>query len=414
MQGNSVRPADRKRRILWAATAILVVAACGVTVARAQQRDDLERLEKEIESKKARETALDRESKSLAADLAQLRERSIEAARAAQASEAKLTELEQRISFLEKQEAAHRSSLRTGRRNTARTLVVLTRMSRNPPQSLLLSPDRPIEVVRRAMLLRAALPAIRRRAAKLRTRLAALSDTREEIEGQRAALKRASQAYESQRGLLQKLANRKATLFRRTLSERRVVAQRIAILTREARNLRELFDRLEAERRKAPPTGPDGRAGRDGGRASRLAFPKPAMLRAFPESGAITLPANGHVARRYGESTGFGNTSKGITVETRGAAQVVAPYDGRIVFSGPFRGYGEILIIEHDGGYHSLLAGLERIDGQVGQWVLAGEPVGVMAKSTDSVPKLYFELRRRGQSINPLPWLAEYWKNRRG
>ena len=145
-----------------------------------------------------------------------------------------------------------------------------------------------------------------------------------------------------------------------------------------------------------------------------MTFPKPAMLRAFPDSGPITLPANGHVTRRYGESTGFGNTAKGITVKTRDAAQVVAPYDGRVVFSGPFRGYGKILIIEHDGGYHSLLAGLDRIDGRVGQWILAGEPVGVMGQSADAAPDLYFELRRRGQSINPLPWLAEYWKNTRG
>jgi septal ring factor EnvC (AmiA/AmiB activator) len=207
--------------------------------------------------------------------------------------------------------------------------------------------------------------------------------------------------------------NRKAKIFRQTLSERRSIAQRIAILTQEARNLRELFDKLEAERRTPPSEKPDDRPD-NAARAAGPGFPKPAMLRAFPKSGPITLPAKGLMAQRYGENTGFGNTSKGITLKTRSAAQVVAPYDGRVVFSGPFRGYGEILIIEHDGGYHSLLAGLERIDGRVGQWILAGEPVGIMGKSTDSVPKLYFELRRRGQSINPLPWLAEYRKNKRG
>lgn len=388
---------------------------CGATAVQAQERSDLKRLEGEIESTKARESALDRTSKDLAEDLAALRRRSIEAARAAQTSESKLTNLEQRIQSLEKEAAAHQANLRTGRRQTAGTLRVLERMSRNPPRALLLSPDRPIEVVRRAMLLRAALPIIRRRAVDLRTRIAALANTREAIEVQRAALKRTRQAYEGQRGILQNLVNRKAKIFRHTVTERRRVARRIAALTREARSLRELFDRLEAERRSPPPAKPEGRANRDNAaRVAGFAFPKPAMLRAFPKSGSITQPANGRITRRYGESTGFGNTSKGITLETRGAAQVVAPYDGRVVFSGPFRGYGEILIIEHDGGYHSLLAGFARIDGRVGQWILAGEPVGVMAKSTDTVPKLYFELRRRGQSINPLPWLAEYRRNTRG
>jgi len=416
MQGSSVRPAERQRNGCWRiATAILLAAACWAVTAGAQERKDLKRIEKEIESTKDREDALDRISKSLESDLAQLQQKSIEAARAAQASETKLTGIEQRIEFLEKQVKTHKTSLRTGRQQSARTLQVLERMSRNPPHALLLSQDRPIEVVRRAMLLRAALPEIRNRAVDLRSRIAALAETREALEGQRAALKRASQAYESQRGLLQKLADQKARMFRQTLSERRRVALRIASLTEEAKSLRELFDRLEAERRNLSPT---ENKGKDGGtatvRAAGLAFPKPAMLRPFPSSGSITMPASGRMTQRYGDAAGFGNTAKGITVQTRPSAQVVAPYDGRVVFSGPFRGYGEILIIEHDGGYHSLLAGLGRIDGRVGQWILAGEPVGVMGKSTSDAPKLYFELRRRGQSINPLPWLAEYWKNTRG
>jgi murein hydrolase activator len=73
---------------------------------------------------------------------------------------------------------------------------------------------------------------------------------------------------------------------------------------------------------------------------------------------------------------------------------------------GPFRGYGLILIIEHGEGYHSLLSGLGRIDGDVGQWVLAGEPVGAMGPATEGNPRLYLELRRQGHPINPQPWLA--------
>ncbi len=84
---------------------------------------------------------------------------------------------------------------------------------------------------------------------------------------------------------------------------------------------------------------------------------------------------------------------------------MVAPYDGRVLFAGPFRGYGQILIIEHDDGYHSLLAGLDRLDVSVGQWLVTGEPVGTMPKGEDK-PRLYLELRHDGQPINPLPWLA--------
>ena len=88
------------------------------------------------------------------------------------------------------------------------------------------------------------------------------------------------------------------------------------------------------------------------------------------------------------------------------SAQVIAPYEGRVAFSGPFRAYGELLIIEHNGGYHTLLAGMAHIDVAVGQWVLTGEPVGTMGNEVTRKPALYWEIRRKGQPINPLPWLA--------
>jgi septal ring factor EnvC (AmiA/AmiB activator) len=85
---------------------------------------------------------------------------------------------------------------------------------------------------------------------------------------------------------------------------------------------------------------------------------------------------------------------------------VVAPYDGEIVFAGQFRGYGELLIIAHGEGYHTLLAGMTRIYGVVGQRLLSGEPVGLMGEGSKGVPRLYVELRRNGAAINPVPWLA--------
>src|SRR3546814_20553792 len=110
---------------------------------------------------------------------------------------------------------------------------------------------------------------------------------------------------------------------------------------------------------------------------------------------------------------------RGIRIETRSGAQVVAPADGKVMFAGPFRGYGQLLIIAHGGGYHSLLAGFGRIDRSVGQWVLAGEPVGQMsatqagpvqagqakagASGTGEKPVLYLELRRKGEQNGRAP-----------
>lgn len=121
--------------------------------------------------------------------------------------------------------------------------------------------------------------------------------------------------------------------------------------------------------------------------------------------GRIPYPVKGNIVKKYGEPTEAGITSRGITIRTRPNAQVISPYDGTVLFAGPFRGYGQLVIIEHGDGYHTLLAGIGRLDTSVGQSLLAGEPVGIMV--AQSKPTLYIELRKNGQPINPAGWLHQ-------
>ncbi len=129
--------------------------------------------------------------------------------------------------------------------------------------------------------------------------------------------------------------------------------------------------------------------------------------------GQMPFPARGPVIEQFGQTNEVGHVMKGISIQTRKDAQVIAPYDGQVAFAGPFRGYGLLLIIEHSEGYHTLLAGMARIDVGVGQRLLAGEPVGVMGQD-DTKPTLYVELRRNGQPVNPLPWLTAQKNKVRG
>ncbi len=142
--------------------------------------------------------------------------------------------------------------------------------------------------------------------------------------------------------------------------------------------------------------------------ASRVAAAtRPANTeRPFSQShGKLPYPARGRVIEAFGQTNDVGHIAKGITIQTRKEAQVIAPHDGQVAFAGPFRGYGLLLIIEHSEGYHTLLAGMAQIDCSVGQRLLAGEPVGVMGQD-DTKPNLYVELRHNGQPVNPLPWLT--------
>ena len=150
----------------------------------------------------------------------------------------------------------------------------------------------------------------------------------------------------------------------------------------------------------------------------------------------MTLPVQGVITRGFGDHTTTGSKTRGVTWQTRQAAVVVAPGEGRVVFAGQFRSFGRILILDHGEGYHSLIAGLERLDAEISQWVLAGEPIGVAGGETannslkgwgrtgvgqaDGSTKptggasLYVELRRDGQPINLLPWIAMSTDRTRG
>ncbi len=230
---------------------------------------------------------------------------------------------------------------------------------------------------------------------------------RAEAEAREAAARQAREHAEREaRELAERQARERAELEARAERQASEQAEREAreLAERQARERAETEARALAERQAREAA---ERAAQASQETARLALARPDNVRPFPDSRAsLWMPASGRIVLRYGQSRGTEGTSKGINILTRGGAQVVAPYDGQVVYAGPFRRYGQILIIEHGGRYHTLLAGLDRIDAVVGQWLLAGEPVGTLGSPQGGNPELYFELRRAGQPINPLPWLA--------
>ncbi|MGI9383330.1 MAG: murein hydrolase activator EnvC family protein [Methyloligellaceae bacterium] len=156
---------------------------------------------------------------------------------------------------------------------------------------------------------------------------------------------------------------------------------------------------------------------------TKVAFASPDRLKpAMPfdrARGTLRLPAQGQQTHGFGDRDPSGAELQGVSLQTRKEARITSPSDGWVVYSGPFRSYGQLLIINAGGGYHILLAGMSRIDVSLGQFVLAGEPIAVMGKSaTSSVsgkersrPVLYVEFRKDGRPIDPGPWWAEAsWK----
>lgn len=422
------------RRVALACVLIAFAAAprpADVAWAEKRSLEDLRRVldqqQKDAAERKAREESLRNQAESLKAEVADLRARMIETAGRIQDQESDASRLEKRLSNLEARERALRERLKANENSAAKTLGGLERLALSPPAAILARPaESAVQTVRTAILLRALVPNIELEAAALRQQIAALHAVRSQIDGERAALAKANTDLFQERAKLTKLADakqRQEASMRAQAENEAAQAQKIAAKANDLKGLVRSLEREESARQAA---------------AARAALAARAQSRRPPRTppaeqsaaagdfaalkGQVRLPVRGEIVRRYGQTDAFGNRARGLTVETRPGATVVAPVSGKIVFAGPFRGYGQLLIISPAPGYHVLLAGMSRIDAAVGQFLLAGEPVGQMTLATDvaqdegagrasvrsasNQPRLYMEFRRNGDPIDPAPWFA--------
>jgi septal ring factor EnvC (AmiA/AmiB activator) len=255
-------------------------------------------------------------------------------------------------------------------------------------------------------------------AGALRSELQALRHLRTDAAHRRAALAAAAAKLVAKRRKVDRLLVQKKALARATWAEQRRAKAAGTKLAAKARSLRGLLRRIEKDRKKrqatpprrarpaprSPLTAPGNLAKTPAKTRRKLALgPNPSISGA---RGRLTTPVVGRLVARFGRKRAIGTRDKGLSFATAAGARVVAPHGGHVVFAGPFRGYGRLLIIDHGEGYHTLLAGLGRIDVAVNQRLLAGEPIGIMAPSGKGNPRLYLELRRNGRPVDPLPWLA--------
>jgi septal ring factor EnvC (AmiA/AmiB activator) len=364
----------------------------------------LESVEREIEKGRAWEQELEHKTLELERDIQGLRASLVTSARAVQNLEEKLTALEHRLDELGLTEQRKLQALEARRATLAAMLGALQRLARQPPEALVAAPGSYTDTIRSSILLAALAANLNGEARTVRRELAQLARLRDQIAGERIEAGRATGELEVERERIDGLLAYKSALQNQTIEERRAVEASVKRLGSEAADLRDLVERLAAISVPPPEEKPEEP------QVASLApmDPSPTPQPPFSEArGTLPLPVRGRVIGTFGAPTTNGVSAKGITIETRAGAQVVTPYGGRVVFAGPFRGYGELLIIEHGEGYHMLFAGLSRIDCVLGQSLLAGEPVGIMGSIDGGGPSLYVELRHDGEAINPLPWLVE-------
>lgn len=450
------------RRILSAGilgSALLATAIAGATTAHAQtpaaqeatedaageQRRALEAARRDLARSEERRKALEAEIETFRGERGRLQASLIEAVAAIREREPRIDDRGTRIAELAESERQLKVSLASRREVLAEVIAALQRMGRQPPPALLVRPNDALEAVRSAMLLGAVVPDMRAEAEALGSDLRQMSRLKTLLTDERDALAKEVDALVGERERLSALIDERQ---RQTLERERDASSEADRAVEAAKNvgdLEALIARMESEQaaraaqaakaaadaqksadaaqaaeaaRAAAAAKTDGRAVLAAlGDAARLA---PAMP--FEQAkGLLPLPVAGQRVGGFGGADRLGDGSKGVSIAAAPGAPVTAPCDGWVVYAGPFRSYGQLLILNAGGGYHVLLAGMERINVGLNQFVLTGEPVATMrgaaagpeqagsakpATSTSERPVLYVEFRKDRGSIDPSPWWA--------
>ncbi|MER8973436.1 murein hydrolase activator EnvC [Mesorhizobium sp. M0800] len=403
-----------------------------------QSRAEYEKVSKEITLSSERLAKLAADIAAVKKDHASITAALIQSAMTEQKLGQDIEDIGGKLEGLKAQEQKIRASLAARRDVLAEVLGALQRMGLNPPPAILVKPEDALSSVRSAILLGAVVPELRQQTDMLLADLKEQSRVTASIEAERARLTAAVSEQAAEKKRLGMLLEAKQKLAADTQTALAAEKQRSATLAAKAGSLKELIASLEADRARkaadAAKAAEQKTADADKGPASAAAPTELASL-PVPESnrltaaapfsalqGQIALPVTGRIKRRFGANDGNGAVMLGDMVATQSGAIVTAPADGNVLYAGPFRSYGQLLILNAGDGYHVVLAGMSRISVASGQSVLAGEPVGAMgearvastsaSKNGNATPELYVEFRKDGKPVDPAPWWADRFSGR--
>ena len=389
---------------------------------RTTKQFELEATERNLKEGQAARDKLQAEVETLRTDRSRLNQALVDATTKLKATEARISGVQQKLMMLGQTEEAIRRSLDARRGIIVEVLASLQRMGRRPPPALLVKPEDMLEALRSSMLLGAVVPELRAETEALASDLTELVRLRDAASFERDTLARETDLLIAERQRLAALVDARQKELAQAEGLASEEQRRFTSLAQKAQGLRDLLGRLEsdieAETKAAAAGDPKAREARE--RFAMLSGKDPARLAPktpFQEmKGSLPLPISGALIKGFNAPDGIGGTVKGVAYATRPGAVVSAPCDGWVAFAGPFRTYGQLLIINAGGGYYLLLAGMERVNVALGQFVLAGEPVAVMGDSSKATaasvgadtnqPVLYIEFRKDGSSFDPSPWWA--------
>ncbi len=398
--------------------------------AAAPSADAIRQREQELEATIAQQRGaaelqqkLKAEVAAIGEDRSKLNAQLIDIAAQVRTIETRIDDAEARLRPLDARERQIRDSLDSRRAEVVEVLAALQRAGRRAPPALLVRPEDALQSLRTAMLLGSVVPELRARAVRLTEDLSELVTLRKAIATERDHLATDRDRLRQDQPRLAALVDERQRKQSAVEKDMEAEGARAVALSKTADSLQGLIAKMEQELKSAAkaaaaasqqgtPATVNGQPNLGGLKDPARRSPAIAFVSA---RGLLALPANGVKIRDFGGSDGAGGVEKGISLATRAGAQVTTPCDGWVVYAGPFRSYGQLLILNAGGGYHVLIAGMERISVNIGQFVLTGEPVATMGTTSRvasilatnaSQPVLYIEFRKDGTPIDPGPWWA--------
>lgn len=406
--------------------ALLGAAPCAALAAG--KATSPQEVEAALKEKKSAQTSLSQKSRQLEGETTGLQQKLVKTAEDLRRREESLAAGKKRLAELQTRKSALSEKLYDEQETVGSLVTAAQRFNRTSTPSLLAQGE-PLEAARAARVMKTLIPLLHQQSASLRAEIAELEDLEQKIAAAQQAQQEALDKINAEEDKLNKLLAERRQTLRQTEEERAANEAEVARLTREAKNLEDLVARIERPRAKpdikpVPAAAPERAATEEttdiaeapvvdtpARRPGKPDAAKPEVAKiekttavAAAKKGAAA-PANSPVAgtvhTAFGATDDLGATSHGITYHADGNARVVTPLAGTVRFAGPFHKYKHILIIEHAGGYHSLIAGLGRVDTAVGAKLAAGEPVGRIDNNGADAHPVYYELRRNGTPVNP-------------
>ena len=366
----------------------------------APTRADLTNLQNQIRQEQKTSEANAKKAAELSGEVQNVQRQMVQLAKTVQEKEDDLTRLEKRKIQMQNRQRELETRLSLTNKQIVQIATGLQTLAIRPPELALMQVRTPLDTLRSRMLMGYSIPVIQGTSKQVQQDLAELSRLRSDIQEQIVRIKSTHSQLSEQSSQMDKLLQQKSILQAQYQVSQAQAQERVKLLGAQARDLKDLLDRLDNEKKEATRMA-----------VQHLSQNRPSFRQTISPSGGafakskgrLPYPVRGNITGHFGDTMLGGAHAKGITLSTRPSARVIAPFDGTVLFAGPFKNYGELVILDHGDSYLTLLAGMETINPAVGQQVLAGEPIGQMK---DVKPDLYIEIRKDGQPIDPTLWFA--------